>query len=315
MAGLPVGHTSIFPEPLAGLTERVHVFAWACHERFDREVWSGRADARVELDGTAAVPSYHNQTHVQSVVDCVRTVWRSSPRLGDPFALADHLERWRARDDGELVDWTLLGAALSVAFSCHDLGNITASPELSVADDGSVQLELGGRYDSSALYERPEVEIRSADIACQLLAHHLGEGPLLDALRPLVCHLILQTVFHFDQVTSEELFWFPMQVVDMVGSYFYAPQPRSHAVAGLFNEMRIQADGRGQVSVAGFLPSLAKRFERLVPDPQRRAHVLEMFEANPHGHDRSTVFAVTEELAHHLQPIPFADAISLLLRE
>lgn len=303
------------PEHLARLVEKIHALSCREHELYDRDVWEARLDARVELDGHAASPSYHNHSHIQSVVDCVGTVWSRSRELGDPFELEAHLARWRARHRSRLLDWDLLGAALLVAFSCHDLGNITASPRIDNGDDGGIRLHLATRYDSSALYERPEVEMRSADIACQLLAHFIDESPLLNALRPLVCHLILQTVFHFDQTSSEEPFWLTMQTVDMVGSYFYAPQSRSRAVAGLFNEMRIQADGRGEVSVAGFLPSLHQRFERLLPDPARRRRVLQMFEANPYGHDHRSVFAVPDSLARLLRPAPFADAIAVLLQD
>jgi hypothetical protein len=303
------------PEPLAGLVQRIHELSCREHELYDREVWEARPDARVELDGHAATPSYHNHTHVQSVVDCVGAVWSRSRELGDPFELEPHLAEWRARHHNRHLDWNLLGAALKIAFSCHDLGNITASPRIENGGDGYIRLHLASRYDSSALYERPEVEMRSADLACQLLARLLGEGPHLNALRPLVCHLILQTVFHFDQVQSDEPFWLTMQTVDMVGSYFFAPQRRSHAVAGLFNEMRIQSDGRGEVSVAGFLPSLLQRFERLLPDPDRRRRVLQLFEANPYGQDHESVFAVPDSLAQLLRPAPFADAIAVLLRD
>jgi hypothetical protein len=314
MSSAPAEGRATLPEPLATLAERIHAFSWAAHERFDHQVWSARPDARVDLDGRPESPSYHNQTHVQSVVDCARVVWSRSRELEDPFDLEGQLVGWSDRFGDFPFDWQLFGTALGIAFSCHDLGNITASPRVEIGRGGEIHLDLGERYDSSALYPRPEVEMRSADIACQLLEHHLGQGPLLEALRPLVCNLILQTVFHFDQTSSDEPFWFPMQVVDMVGSYFFAPQSRSQAVAGLFNEMRIQADGRGQVCVAGFLPSLSKRFERLLPDPRRRAAVLQMFEANRHGHDRNTIFSVPDELAGEWQPLPFADAIVLLLR-
>jgi hypothetical protein len=303
------------PPRLGDLVRRLHALAHAAHERFDRQIWAALRDARVDLDGHPEAPSYHNQTHVQSVVDCVDAVWSRSHAGADPFDLEGQLERWRSREGAAVLDWTLFGAALKLAFSCHDLGNITASPRVSNGDRGDISFEFGHRYDSSALYERPEVEIRSADIAGQLLEHYLGPGELLDALRPLVRHLILQTIFRFDQTSSDKLFWYPMQVVDMVGSYFYAPQRRSQAVAGLFNEMRVQADGLGEVSVASFLPSLQKRFERLIPDPARQEQVLAMFEANPHGHGRHDVFAVPEHLAQALRPEPFVDAITLLLRE
>lgn len=320
MLGLDMGRSATagadrLPQLLSGLVQEIHELSCREHELYDREVWVARPDARVEFDGHAASPSYHNHSHVQSVVDCIGVVWARSRELGDPFELEPHLAEWRARQRNPNLDWTLLGTALNIAFSCHDLGNITESPRIENGDDGGIRLHLASRYDSSALYERPEVEMRSADIACQLLALLLDEGPVLDALRPLVCHLILQTVFHFDQVRSDEPFWLTMQTVDMVGSYFFAPQSRSYAVAGLFNEMRIQADGRGEVSVAGFLPSLHQRFERLLPDPDRRRRVLQMFEANPYGHDHESVFAVPDSLAQLLRPAPFADAIAVLLRD
>ncbi len=293
----------------------IHDYSLRAHQYFDSTVWAARPDACLELDGTVVAPSYHNQSHVQSVVDCVRAVWKRSPSCGDPFDLGLHLERWRQTHGADDVTWAWLCFALEIAFSCHDLGNITSSARVDRGTDGAPRLDLGASYDTSALYDHPEVELRSAAIASDLLAHRLKAVGPREQVVALVHHLVCQTVFHFEKNSSDELFWLPMQTVDMIGSYFYSTRQRCEAVAGLFNEMRVQKVGGGAISLGRFLPSLGQRFELLLPDPGRRARVLALFEANPNGHDRDTVFAVPAALADDMEPAPMADAIRRLLRQ
>ena len=90
----------------------------------------------------------------------------------------------------------------------------------------------------------------------------------MPALARLVEHLVLQTVFHFEKVSDDAPFWFPMQVVDMIGSYFFLSASRLEAIAGLFAEMRVQRPG--SIPVLPFLTSLEERFEKLVADPGAR---------------------------------------------
>jgi hypothetical protein len=102
-----------------------------------------------------------------------------------------------------------------------------------------------------------------------------------------------------------------MQTVDMVGSYFFSGQRRWVSVAGLFNEMRIQRPGT--VQLLPFLASLEQRFELLLPEPGRRAAAMSIFERNSHGFHADTVFPVPDQLSGDSSPIPYEEAIRLLL--
>lgn len=98
-----------------------------------------------------------------------------------------------------------------------------------------------------------------------------------------------------------------MQTIDMVGSYFFSPVPRRVAVAGLFNEMRVQKPGT--ILIYPFLTSLQYRFQRLFPDPVQREQILQIFESNPFGQTRHKVFAAPPKKAELIEPMPFEDAI------
>ncbi len=300
---------------LPRLVDEASRIALGIHGRFEAERWQGNPMATVTLsDGTTATPSYHNGSHVRSVVMAARAVLSALP-ASDPFGIGADLARWNGGDAGRAVPLDLMAPAAEVAFACHDLGNVCASGDMRFAGaDGShAEVELATRYDSSVLYDEPEVEIRSAALARRVLHHLLPDSPERRLLAPLVDHLILQTVFQFEKVASDEPFWLFMQTVDMVGSYFFTPVPRHTAVAGLFNEMNVQKPG--YIVLHPFLASLKVRFDRLLPDEGRRQAVSETFHANPFGQHDDVVFATPRTRADLSSPIPLPDAIRLLLED
>jgi hypothetical protein len=297
-------------ESLRDLAREVHETAVGTHRRFDLDVWRARAGASVARSSGSPAPSYHCESHVEAVVACARAVFAAAEEGLDPFVLRRDLGAWNA-GAGAAVDRDDLAVALEIAFSCHDLGNVTRSAELVRGPAGEPILDLGLQYDSSALYPGPEVEIRSAAIASGLLAWFQPGGGLAVGLEPLIRRLVLSTVFRFEVTSSLEPFWPLMQTVDMVGSYFFSGVPRCFSVAGLFNEMRVQRPGT--VRLGEFLGSLHRRFELLLPDPGRRADVTAIFERNPHGFRSGDVFPVPDRFAADPGPIAYEEAIRLLL--
>lgn len=290
------------------LVEEVRVAAIAEHDRFEREVWTKLAEAAIP--GVSPTPSYHNGGHVEAVCACTEAVFAALEAGTDPFGLAGDARRW-SRATGEPEPGPgVLRTAFGVAFACHDLGNISASARIRGGGNG-LGLELAPFYDSSALYATPAVEIRSAGIARELLLSKGGDCGRAPSLASLVEHLVLQTVFHFEKVSDDAPFWTPVQVVDMIGSYFFLSASRLQAIAGLFAEMRFQKPG--EIPVQPFLSSLEERFERLVPDPAVREDVLEIFERNPFGRTRETVFAVPEQFRGMTRPVPYEEAVAALL--
>lgn len=292
------------------LVREVRALAVAEHERFEREVWSRLPEAAVP--GVAPNPSYHNERHVAAVCDGIEAVFAALEEGSDPFGIAGGARRWAETTGASEPRPETLRTAFGVAFACHDLGNISASPRLSVNGAG-LGLQLGRIYDSSALYATPAVEIRSAEIARGLLLSRTSGGYGAVELARLVEHLVLQTVFHFEKVVDEAPFWTPMQVVDMIGSYFFLSASRVEAIAGLFAEMRVQRPG--SIPVLPFLSSLEERFEKLLPDPGARREVLGTFERNAFGRTRETVFAVPERFRAMARPVPYEEAIVALLAE
>ncbi len=290
------------------LVREVRALAVAGHERFEREVWAVLPEASVP--GFSPAPSYHNERHIAAVCDALDEVVQAMEAGSDPFGLARDARRWAEATGEPTPGPGDLGTALGVAFACHDLGNIAASSRISL-HEGGLGLEHARYYDSSALYTTPAVEIRSAAIAHALLLARGGECGRIPALARLVEHLVLQTVFHFEKVTDEAPFWTPMQVVDMIGSYFFLSVPRHEAIAGLFAEMRVQRPGT--IPVLPFLTSLEERFERLVVDPGARRDVLAIFEGNAFGRTRESVFDVPERFSGMGRPMPYEDAIVALL--
>jgi hypothetical protein len=248
---------------------------------------------------------------VAAVCDVVEAVFEALSAGSDPFGLGRDAQRWA--DAGEPMPGVeTLRTAFGVAFACHDLGNIATSPR--IAEDGhGLGLEHARCYDSSALYGTPAVEIRSAAIARALLVSKGGSCGRSPSLTRLVEHLVLQTVFHFEKVSDDAPFWSPVQVIDMIGSYFFLSVPRLEAIAGLFAEMRVQKPG--SIPVLPFLTSLEERFEKLVADPGDRREVLEIFERNPYGRTRETVFAVPDRFRGMTVAVPYDQAIALLLAD
>ncbi len=301
---------------LRGVTEEIVKIATQAHSRYDGDVWVPLEKAQVQLSsGNRVAPSYHNSFHVRSVVDCARTVFsKIREKEIDPFDINRNLACWneKERNRAGAVSLDQLEVAVLLAFACHDLGNITRSAEFDADRISSGKLfEEAAFYDSSTLYTCPEVEYRSAEISDRILDVFLEDSPEKHVIKPLVHHLILQTIFQFDKVTSDELFWLFMQTVDMVGSYFFSPTARRVAVAGLFNEMRVQHPGT--ITIYPFLTSLGIRFERLIPDPAKREQVLQIFESNPYGQSRQRVFTVSLARPKFFTPLPFEDAIRILL--
>jgi hypothetical protein len=297
-------HVPCAPE----LVDEVRAVAVAEHDRFERDVWGRLAEAAVP--GVSPTPSYHNGGHVAAVCACTEAVFAAFDAGADPFGLARDARRWSQATGDPEPGPGVLRTAFGVAFACHDLGNISASGRISSGGNG-LGLELAPFYDSSALYATPAVEIRSAAIARELLLARGGDCGRAPALARLVEHLVLQTVFHFEKVSDDAPFWTPMQVVDMIGSYFFLSASRLEAIAGLFAEMRFQKPG--EIPVQPFLSSLEERFDRLVPDPGVRAKVLEIFERNPYGRTRETVFTVPEQFRGMTRPVPYETAIAALL--
>jgi hypothetical protein len=290
------------------LVHEIRSLAVSEHERFEREVWEKLPEAAVP--GVSRVPSYHNGRHVAAVCDGIEAVFDALEAGSDPFGLVRDASRW-AESTGEAEPGPeALRTAFGIAFACHDLGNIAATDRVTIGPNG-LGLEHARLYDSSALYPTPAVEIRSAAIARALLQAKGGDCGRVPALARLVEHLVLQTVFHFEKVSDSAPFWFPIQVVDMIGSYFFLRTSRLEAIAGLFAEMRVQK--AGAIPVLPFLTSLEERFERLVPDPGTRREVLEIFEWNAFGRTGESVFAVPERFQGMTFPVPYEEAIAALL--
>lgn len=297
-----------FPPAVPELVREVRALAVAGHERFEEEVWARLPEAAIP--GVATPPSYHNDRHVAAVCDGIEAVFAALGEGADPFGIAAGARSWADWTGARVPDVASLRTAFGVAFACHDLGNIAASPRISRSGDG-IGLQHARIYDSSALYATPEVEIRSAAIASALLRSRPDEPGAEPERTRLVEHLVLQTVFHFEKVSDPAPFWLPMQVVDMIGSYFFLTSTRFEAIAGLFAEMRVQREG--SIPVLPFLSSLEERFDKLLVDPASRQEALAIFERNTLGRTRETVFDVPERFRHMGRPVPYADAIAALL--
>jgi hypothetical protein len=301
------------PGSLDALAAGVFEAAKEAHRRFQAERWETNEDAGLLVDGHRQALSYHNAAHIAAVVACIREVI-ASLRLGsDPLLIGDAMELWERGAAPRVASLDAFASAADIAFACHELGNITSSAGFSLGSSGMPELDFSRVYDSSSLYSEPAVEVRSADVTSAILAASCGDRETLGWLDPLVRHLILQTVFRFEVSSSTEPFWLLMQVVDMIGSYFYSETARTVLVAGLFNEMRVQRPG--SVIPVNFLTSLDRRFRMLIQDVDRRKAVVEIFERNPCGRTAEAVLGVPGRFYRHDRPVPYEDAMLALLRD
>ena len=276
------------------------------HEEFDRS-WRQNPRAQISIDETIIAPSYHPEDHIAAVLDATDAVFKAKKQGIDPFELDRELAKWNEdKEAGMRVDLDDLEFAARIHFACHDLGNLTERAELNPQGD----LFFTDKY------LEKDAEERSRDIATALIDWHFAQAPQeelqrMERIKPLVRHLIMQTVFNPKIATSEEPFWQFVQVVDQIGPYYFGTRSNEQQVAGLSNEWR----GRGETPPQNLEEWLSFAIARLqLLTGEKEGEVLKIFD--PSSRIRSTIAASPERVRAFMgginRPVSYLDDIPRL---
>lgn len=233
------GQFIFLPELNKGV-EEILLASNRAHLFFEQEKWNSNSYAyELDTEGKKNKPAYHTTEHLRATLECMNVIYEQSMSDNDPFSLNDDLQRFNSTLEGIELDQNDLRAAFSIAFACHDLGNITSTDSVQWKG-GTVNLDYADHYKSSV--ESDEVEQRSAAISQTLIERFVAQSyKKKDSLKKLVSHLILQTAgFHkFDGEEAPQPFSRVMQYVDQLGSAYFDERDYSEMIAGLFNEMMV----------------------------------------------------------------------------
>ncbi len=268
------------PEPLPHNKEGLVKFALHAHRQFDVNIWQKNPQAQIKTgEDFVDAPSYHNHNHVEAMIKATKALITACKERQDPLELRTHLAEWNARYPGqELLTLDDLETAFEIASAGHDLGNITKLA--SVTDqNGLPVLDFSEKYEAAA--GTPDIETRSADIIEKLIDHFFTtpeDKVKIAPLKPLIRHLILQTVFNPQIVDFGQPFWQFMQYCDQIGTYYFSNQSRSHAIAGLLNEMRVHNDPPANLDY--FLNFPEKRAEALIDVEKTRSDIIAVLKAS-----------------------------------
>lgn len=278
----PDGYTVEHSRPTIDL-ERIIFHAVNAHKTFDTD-YKKREPIVVINAHAHHAPSYHNANHIAGANRFLEIVLGTYGHNNDPFDLSGEYARYKEQvgDDSSLTARELRDAFL-IAFSCHDLGNITQSAKIDhiPAPGHHVTLDFATRYqlgDPSGV-----LETRSADIAENLIREFSEDRwSNRESFIKFVRHIIMQTVFNPDNPPIDPPpFWTFVQVVDQIGASFFSDQLYPEALAGLLYESRINGK-KLQISPRAMWTFPAKRLTELMPE-ERFDQVVPMLLQNPHG--------------------------------
>lgn len=260
-------HTPTVKESLQRKIDLFQHFAVKAHSTFDLSVWGQNTDARLTpID--LRTPSYHNDHHIEGMIKATGAfLFAAINNSKDPFALKKELDKWNGfYSDQQPLTMDEFVIALDLAASGHDLGNLTKTSTVTGKDCLPV-LDYSTKYEACA---GALVEGKSVDITESLIDHFFtteDEKAIMERLKPLVRHLIMQTVFDPEITSSNQCFWQFIQYTDQIGTYYFSDQSRTQSVAGLLNEMRVRGDQ--PPNLASFLNFPEEREKKLIPDTER----------------------------------------------
>lgn len=284
-----IPHPDSPPEPLPTNKEGLVQFAKLSHKYFDDFIWRQNPQAQVKSDdGKLSAPSYHNHNHIDAMIQVTKALI-SACKTGqdpkqDPLKLNEQLDIWNDQHPDQvrltLVD---LETALEIASACHDLGNITQTENFQL-ESGELRLNYAKKYETAP--GTADIETRGADITEKLIDHFFTtpeDKAKIEHLKPLIRHLIMQTVFDPDVSKSDQCFWQAIQYADQIGTYYFPSQSRTQSIAGLLNEMRARGDPPPPI-LAGFLLFPDERARALIPDEKIRSQIVDIL-IDSQGHE------------------------------
>lgn len=280
---------------------KIQKTAVTAHTFFDRHIWPKNPVAvKVHFNNKTITPSYHNENHILATLASSSQAVAHVVDGTDPFGIQEGLDKWNTthKTSFSLAEFE---KSLQVAFACHDLGNITHTPQIEYKDD-NVVFDYEDHYD----WKPGATETRSTDIAHSLLNHFLA--PVLNGLafrqiHDLVLHLIQNTIYVVENQPTIP-FWTLVQTIDQVGSYYFCKQDKDLNTAGFMNELC--AANYAPYKLNHFINFVADRLVYLNPDPAIQKEIIEVFNSQGQNLEDSlqTSMVVEDRLVDYNKDIP-----------
>jgi hypothetical protein len=301
--------------------EKITRNAITMHSHFDKNVWPNFKDAQILSDTgeVQATPSYHNEKHIQAVLDCVKVVFKDEKGIA-ALNLQKDLTVWNENNPSSQINIDELQTAFTIAFAAHDLGNITTNDEKVELDsaDPSTALAYAKAYTTTS----GVVEQRSAAIAKKMIKKAFQTDPETgEKLSSLVEHLVLQTVYDPKQTSSDQPFWLAVQTIDQIGQSFFSAQPRAEACAGLLNEIWINSGcdkhNPPPILLDSFIKFPERRLSAIVTNEDQRTAVLKTLQNGDFSMTMEKMMCIdeiTKSLTDIQRTTSFPDDIAMLIK-
>lgn len=315
------------PSELEIARDEITSFAREAHTRFD-DHFKSRGTARREFgvntpmkisrsDNEPIVPSYHNWSHIEGVIDCWESVVSEYKNGNDLFDLDIQIERYKQslgtkytenteawNEFFESDEWI---TAAKIIFAGHDLGNLTEKGDF----------DANGDIVFADTYLEEGAEDRSADLVETLIREKLGSHPRSDQIITFARHIIDQTKFDFskDPAKMDEVpFWHAVQAIDQIASAYFSTQSYAITVAGLLNEKYARGESDG-MSVSNFLHFRDARLYKLF---KHRPEVFERLRIYLRGINldkHEEILGISKLIKGRFKPLDFEQHIRELIAE
>lgn len=226
------------------------------HKRFDREVW-------------AKEYSFHDESHISSVIASSDILIDGVMSGDDPLDLLGDLDRWNVEHPQNVVNPSEIKDVFRLAFAMHDLGNIAE------------KIDENGNFVFLEKYVADKAEERSIGMVDKLLKVSGVKKEEADRLSPLIKHIIQNTVF--DPEDREAPFAIYTRVTDQIGNNYFSGKNSFDRSLSLATEIQNETKDK-TFKPDEFINFTVWRFKALVPDEVKRAKILKIWnkqEVNP----------------------------------
>lgn len=185
------------------------------HSAFDTLIWG------------ANKPSFHNEFHIFSVLEAGTRLLEQASKNMDPLDIQGNLKKWNHLYPEFKLTFEEFGIALKIALTCHDLGNICETLDIS-SKDNPVPTYLNG-------YKSKDAEKRSQEISAVIISKLDADSQLNIRLTKIVGHLIGETTLHPGSDITP--FGLVMRLIDQIGSRIFNQVEKKEMERGLLEEM------------------------------------------------------------------------------
>lgn len=216
------------------------------HEKFSTEVWGQDRE------------SFHNKEHIEAAIEAANAIVENAKNGFDPLNIMGDLAKWNEQNPDANINVDELNEVMTIAFACHDLGNILNSLE---ENNGNLEPNFLNQYKASGAEERSKV---MSELIIQN-TNGLSEDKR-DRFVHFVNHIIEQTKFKpgkVDDKFKEPPFAAAVMIIDQIGNDLYSTNEQR--VRGLIEETAAEDPSR-KINLDFFNNFVIDRLRQIYPD-------------------------------------------------